>query len=197
MMDTSLHRQIYDQYMIIERQPNEVTVSSSRSWFRIPTQGDLEKSLLENAREQRRLQRAVQTNPIQARGASKRISSRIAKAIQSSRSILDLEDDWDEEGSPGYKESTWVRATQFVKNTSLSFRQDTGFWVDPPRILPGPKGSIDIHWKTSKRELLINIPENDEEPADYYGSGGANDIIKGKLDTSSQQNFWILVWLTR
>jgi hypothetical protein len=196
-MDTSLQRQIYDQNMIIGRQPDEVTAPSSRDWFRILAQRDFEKSPLGNARDPRRLQRAVQTAPLQARGVSKRISSGVAKAIQSSRSILDLKDDWDEEGSPGYIESTWDRAAQFVKNTSLSFRQDAGFWVDPPRILPGPKGSIDIHWKTSKRELLINIPENGEEPADYYGSGGANDIIKGKLDTSSQQNFWILVWLTR
>ncbi len=196
-MDATLQRQIYHQNMITEPQPNEVTASSSGGWFRVPAQRDFEKSLLESARDLRRLQGAVQTTRIQTRSRSKRISSRIAEAIQSSRSILDLEDDWDEEGSPGYKEFVWNRATQFVKNTSLSFRQDAGFWVDPPRILPGPKGSIDIHWRTSRRELLINIPENDEEPADYYGSGGANDIIKGKLDTSSQQNIWILAWLTR
>lgn len=120
----------------------------------------------------------------------------LAEAIHASRSILDLEDDWDEEGSPGYKEATWNRAAEFVKDVALAFHQRSGVWVDPPRILPGPEGSIDIHWKTSKRELLINIPEHDEEPADYYGCGDPKDTIKGKLDTSLP-NEWILMWLTR
>lgn len=140
----------------------------------------------------------VATAPtIYSRATTQRISTRLAEAIRASRYILDLEDDWDEEGSPRFNEATWQRATNFVKQVVSSFRQQpNGFWVDPPRILPGPKGSIDIHWKTSKRELLINVPENLSEPADYYGSGGSMDIIKGKLETSAK-NEWILTWLTR
>lgn len=129
--------------------------------------------------------------------SAERISARINEVIESSRSILDLEEDWDEQGSPGYKESTWSRATNFVKDLALANRGiGIGGWVDPPRILPGPEGSIDIHWKTSKRELLINISDDDEEPADFYGCGNSNDTIKGKLDTSLP-NEWILMWLTR
>ncbi|MBS1808685.1 MAG: hypothetical protein JST84_10880 [Acidobacteria bacterium] len=129
--------------------------------------------------------------------ATARISIRLKEAIERSRYILDLEDDWDEEGSPGFQETTWKRATDFILQVAISFRQQPhGFWIEPPRILPGPKGSLDIHWKTSKRELLINVPENMSEPADYYGSGGRTDIIKGKLETSAK-NEWILTWLTR
>jgi hypothetical protein len=54
----------------------------------------------------------------------------------------------------------------------------------------------DIHWKTSKRELLINIPASKEEPAGYYGCGSLQDAIKGRLDTQLP-NEWILLWLTR
>lgn len=125
-----------------------------------------------------------------------RISSRLAEAIRASRYILDLEDDWDEEGSPRFDEATWRRAIRFVKQVALSFRHSAGFWIEPPRILPGPKGSIDIHWKTTKRELLINIPKDEKEPADYYGSGSSADIIKGKIETSAN-NEWILAWLTK
>ncbi len=131
-----------------------------------------------------------------SRPTTERISTRLADAIRASRYILELEDDWDEEGSPRFNEATWKRATNFVRQIALSYRQSAGIWIDPPRILPGPKGSIDIHWKTSKRELLINVPENDTVPADYYGSGSATDIIKGKLETSTK-NEWILAWLTR
>jgi hypothetical protein len=120
----------------------------------------------------------------------------LAEAIHASRSILDLEGDWDEEGSHGYGETTWNRAAEFVKDAASAFHQRSGVWVDPPKISPGPEGSIDIHWKTSKRELLINIPDDSEEPVDYCGCGDSKGTIKGKLDTSLT-NEWILMWLTR
>jgi predicted HTH domain antitoxin len=68
---------------------------------------------------------------------SKRLSDQLADAIESSQSILELTDNWDEEGSPGYEESTWLRATNFISSIALSFRQTSGFWIDPPRILKG------------------------------------------------------------
>jgi hypothetical protein len=145
------------------------------------------------------LQGVIDSLPISASisGRTERISNSLSNAIRASRYILDLDDDWDEEGSQRFNETTWKRATNFITQVAVSFRkQPDGFWIDPPRILPGPKGSIDIHWKTLKRELLINVPDDDKCPADYYGSGGSADIIKGKLETSAK-NEWILVWLTR
>jgi hypothetical protein len=124
------------------------------------------------------------------------ISSHLAAAIRASRAILDLEDNWDDEGSPGYAEETWNRATKFIRYIARNYWRLNGVWVIPPRILPGPNGSIDIHWKTQKRELLINIPADEEIAVGYFGSGGPNDTIKGKLDIFSQ-NEWILMWLLR
>ena len=120
----------------------------------------------------------------------------LAEALRTSRSILDWPDDWDDEGSPRFRESTWQRATEFVKLAAMAFQQRFGVWIEPPRILPGPAGSIDLHWRAAERELLINIPERDEAPADYYGSGDAQDAVKGKLNTALP-NEWILLWLTR
>jgi hypothetical protein len=127
---------------------------------------------------------------------SEHIDTTISEAIELSRHILSLEDDWDEEGSPPYEERTWLRATNFVKDLATRYWEATNLWVCPPRIMPGPQGSIDIHWNASNRELLINIPTADESPAGYFGSGGAKDTVKGKLDTSSS-NQWILMWLLR
>jgi hypothetical protein len=120
----------------------------------------------------------------------------ISEAIELSRYILSLEENWDEEGSPGYQQATWERATNFVKDLATSYWELTNLWVCPPSIMPGPEGSIDIHWNASKRELLINIPTENDSPAGYFGSGGAKDTVKGKLDTSSS-NQWILMWLLR
>lgn len=191
-MNQALQRQIYSQDDIPDHQRNGVVEHYMSSWGHPPTQPDL----LEIVREQRRLQTVGRPIPFQERPAPKRISSRIAEAIQSSRYILALKDDWDEEGSKNYEETTWSRSVNWVKEAALTFRKQRGLWVEPPRILPGPEGSIDIHWKTAKRELLINVPENLQEPADYYGCGDPKDTLKGKLDTSLS-NEWILVWLMK
>ena len=121
---------------------------------------------------------------------------RIEAAIEASRSILELRDDWDEEGSPGYSNETWDRATQFVRRVAWSFKNACGRWIDAPKITPGPDGSIDVRWKTQKRSLLINFPADGERPADFFGSDRGTDTIKGTLDLSSP-NQWLLMWLTR
>lgn len=124
------------------------------------------------------------------------ISPSIRRAIEKSRSILNLGENWDEEGSPAYVEATWKRATDFIVQITASYRQVIGTWVEPPKITPGPEGSIDIRWKMPDRTLLINIPVNGDEPAEFYGDNKASDAINGTLDTSSQ-NQWILMWLMR
>lgn len=124
------------------------------------------------------------------------VSTQVEKLIQASRSILEIEDNWDEEGSAGYSEATWERAIQFIKVTAISYVRETNQRIILPKITPGPEGSIDIRWKTAKRSLLINFPSNENEPADFFGSNKGRDSIKGTLDLSSQ-NLWLLMWLAR
>ena len=113
---------------------------------------------------------------------------------------MQLQDDWDEEGSPGYSESTWNRAVKFLLENAVHLWPRYRVWVEAPRILPGPYGSIDLYWRTPKRELLINIPANAEEPASYYGDDreeGTENAIRGKkLDTSADSE-WIFLWLMK
>ena len=120
--------------------------------------------------------------------------SHILEAIQKSRRILDLQDDWDEEGSPGYAASTWERATGFLADNAIRLWRDKGVYVDAPRVLPGPEGSIDLHWRSHDRQLLINVPPDVDEPATYYGQKSVDQVVKGNLDTSAQ-NEWLLMWI--
>lgn len=120
----------------------------------------------------------------------------LSSAIENSRTILDLEDDWDGEGGVCYSEATWLRATEFLRENALRLRQLKDVWPAVPFIEPGPNGSIDLHWRTSKRELLINIPRDPNQPAGYYGDNFANETIKGKLNIS-ENNEWIMVWLMK
>lgn len=128
------------------------------------------------------------------------ISPELSEAIQASRGILQLQHNWDSEGSPDYSEATWNRATTFLSTNALRHWRDHQRWLTTPRILPGPDGNIDLHWKTPQRELLISIPADPAEPAAYYGDDredGTDNAIRGKSLDTSQYNEWVFAWLMR
>jgi hypothetical protein len=124
----------------------------------------------------------------------------ILEAIEQSKYILAFKDDWDEEDSPAYRSSTWERATVFLSRGARQLWEENHLSLDAPKILPGPAGSIDLHWKTTRRELLINIPDAPGEPANFYGDDSSShdqrpgQTVKGILDTS-KDNQWLLMWL--
>ncbi len=104
-------------------------------------------------------------------------------AIEESRQrILTLKEDWDGDGGKPYQEETWKRATTFIRKLSEKLWLDVGLKLPVPKICPGPGGSIDVHWKSQKYELLINVPENADEPADVYGDNYKELVIKGTFE---------------
>lgn len=123
------------------------------------------------------------------------VSTSIAEAIASSKSILGLEDDWDGEGSPGYQEATWGRAVSFLRELALGLRRRYHVAIDAPRILPSAGGSIDLHWKTASYELLVNVPADPDKPASYYG-----DNARGNMPIEKTCDPWspdpkLLAWM--
>ena len=122
------------------------------------------------------------------------ILQNIEEAITPSRWILDLKDDWDEQGSPGYEESTWLRACEFLTRQADCARESFGRDLPVPRILPGPDASIDLHWKMPRFELLVNIPKDTSKPATFYGDDYGNSCIKGNLNPSEEIR-GLVVWL--
>jgi hypothetical protein len=122
---------------------------------------------------------------------------RLADEIEDSRCILDLNDDWDGEGSEGYKRSTWSRAIRFLCSNAERVWVNTGDVVSTPDITPGPRGSIDVHWRLPDRELLINFPADESKPGRFYGDDGNKGTpIEGELEPGDS-NMWMLMWLIR
>ncbi|MBW4618835.1 MAG: hypothetical protein KME17_05690 [Cyanosarcina radialis HA8281-LM2] len=117
----------------------------------------------------------------------------LADIVEKSRSILELQDDWDDEGSPGYSEQTWERAVTFLLENAVSLWQEKGFCVTAPAIHNGPEGSIDIYWETDNRKLLINVPADRNKLADFYGYDSLGREVKGMLKLS-EPNEWLLLW---
>ena len=125
-----------------------------------------------------------------------RTPQNIAEAITASRWILDLKDDWDEQGSPRFKQTTWKRACDFLERQAKVARETFRSNLPAPKILPGPHGSIDVHWKTPRLELLVNVPEDQNKLATFYGDDFGDMAIRGNLNPAEAKTAlvaWLLV----
>jgi len=120
-------------------------------------------------------------------------------AIERSREITELQENWDEEGSPGYSVETWRRATTYLERQVFVCWDRHGVVIPTPWITPGPDGSIDIHWQTDLYELLVNFPADPSEPAAFYGDDYGRMSIKGQFDPQSEPagHLALVSWLTR
>jgi hypothetical protein len=117
------------------------------------------------------------------------------RAIEDSRHILELPEDWDGEGSPAFQEETWDRAADFLVHQAGALWDRNGLVLPVPRLLPGPGASIDIHWRSPRRELLINIPSDQAAPITFYGDDYGLDKKKGQIREGAL-NLDLFAWLT-
>ena len=118
----------------------------------------------------------------------------ILAEIERSRAIIDLTDNWDQEGSPGYREETWKRATSFLGLQVQTARQYS-WTIGVPDINPADNGSIDIFWKNEDRELLLNVPADEHEPIAFYGDSRNGETISGQIRGSAPA-LNLVAWLS-
>lgn len=121
--------------------------------------------------------------------------SPLDEIIEASRAILELELDEAEAQAP-YAEETWTRAVEFLRRNAKWVWDTLGLVVDLPEILPGPDGSIDLHWDYPGYEMLINIPADPTNKAGFYGDERGEIQIKGSFDPR-RHNHGLLLWLAR
>jgi hypothetical protein len=120
--------------------------------------------------------------------------SAIENAISKSRWILGQPVDPESVDSEGYSEAVWNRAIDFLRRSANSLVIRTGRDLVPPEILPGPQGSIDLHWDEPNFEMLINIPRQATAPAGFYADDRGENKLKGTLSTDSA-DIAFLCWL--
>jgi hypothetical protein len=117
----------------------------------------------------------------------------LTKLISDSMAILECQDDADD-GFISYSKETLDRAITFVTSYIELSERLFGISVPLPKLLPGPSGSIDVHWKNEKKELIVNIPADKSANALFYGDDYAKLFIKGALAASAPHPS-ILMWL--
>lgn len=121
---------------------------------------------------------------------------RIREAILQSREMLDLPDDWDEDGAKQIGEDTWRRAAAFLTRYAERVWDRSGRVFDVPDITPSVDGSVDIHWDKPGYELLIAIPPDGGAMASFYGDNRGRGFIKGEFDVNDL-NEGLIEWLTK
>lgn len=100
----------------------------------------------------------------------------------------------DENGAPLYSKRAFDRTRAFLMAQSARAKKMYGHFFPVPDIGPGPEGSFDLHWKTSKCELLINI--SPDKPAVFYGDDYGIRKIKGSLNPDTW-DLGIILWLMK
>ncbi|MFW9990849.1 MAG: hypothetical protein ACFFD4_02195 [Candidatus Odinarchaeota archaeon] len=117
------------------------------------------------------------------------------KVIRATFQILKLRDNWDGENSKSYTLNTVKRATTFLQSALKEVWDDFG-GIDHNEynIFPSQDGSIDIHWKNDRFELLVNFPSDPDEPVTLYGEDYGNNEIDLSVDFNNLDQV-IVPWL--
>ena len=106
------------------------------------------------------------------------------------------QDDWDDAGSLGYQESTWRAAIDYMLGNIAQIADGQSYPVDLPRLLPGPDGSIDLHWiESNGHDLLLNLPASPDEKVTFYGDSRGGSTIKGVMNRDERMT-WLLLRIT-
>ncbi len=106
---------------------------------------------------------------------------RVAGAVQRSRYLADLGDNWDGEGAKGYSRETWKRTAEFAIRHANLMLTLLGATMPPPSVGPADMGSIDLFWRLQGRTLLINFPADPKAPATFYGETDSGSSTSGLI----------------
>lgn len=98
-----------------------------------------------------------------------------------SQKLLQLKNDWDDEGAKEIKEVTLYKALSFLNTLVTYIYFDKNCNIDLPKLLPSPDGNINIYFHNEQFELCIDIPEKGSI-INIYGDNYSTDKIKGSFD---------------
>jgi len=104
----------------------------------------------------------------------------IEGAIASSRQLLRLPKNWDDEGAQRISDATREKAVTVLRLAARVAYQRYAFVLPAPRLSPCHDGSIDIFFKTDRFTLLINIPAK-PGTSDFYAEKDGVEV-KGPLN---------------
>jgi hypothetical protein len=122
---------------------------------------------------------------------------RIKDIVENSRNILELENDWDDNGALASKDYIYYRSIEILVRYAQSVFVNHQLVIDNPEINLCRDGSIDLEWRKKGLMLLINIQNKENIDIHYYGEDyNKNTILKGFLD-SFKLNLDLVFWMRK
>ena len=120
----------------------------------------------------------------------------IATAINESKWICSLKEDWDYDGASIIEKELFLSAIDFLIKYSIDIFKKSGIVIKTPEINPCRDGSIDLSWRTPSARMLVNIRKTADELLAYYFGDILNNKfpIKGNvhLDNVSEH---LAIWM--
>ncbi len=114
----------------------------------------------------------------------------LLKSIFDEEKLLGFRGDPDDKNFVPISKDTLERAKRFF----IPYLALFSTVASTVKIMPGPDGSVDIKWKNAKKELLLNVPADKNEPAQFYGDDYGKLSIKGTVEEDSLHPS-VLAWL--
>jgi len=120
----------------------------------------------------------------------------IAQAINESKYILDLKDDWDDDGASSTDLKTYLKAVNFLVRYSKIILEKYLQIIDAPLIDIMRDGSVSILGETDNATFLIIFKKKDTEYSYFYGEEKRDKIpfnyaIKNEDDVNEITALWM------
>lgn len=118
-----------------------------------------------------------------------RNNSNLDKKIKESKSIIELKDNWDDEGAKKINLKAYNEAISFLSDYSEKVSDLFDKDLIMPSIVPVRDGSVDLEWNLEDSYLLINFTGSKEKIVYYYLALKQNHKItydaNGQIDIRS------------
>jgi hypothetical protein len=93
--------------------------------------------------------------------------------------------------------STWRRTAEFVARIARLYWQRVAQLPPLPVITDGPEGSVDVVWRSGSRQILLNVPDDDDDVITASGIDTGDDDRRFRDSfRPSETPAWLLHWLT-
>ncbi|HET6400045.1 MAG TPA: hypothetical protein VFH95_01470, partial [Candidatus Kapabacteria bacterium] len=120
---------------------------------------------------------------------------RLRNEIESSQYIYELNDDWDQEGSKGVSQLTWIRAIRVLVRLARELYDKYEHVLEPPQIAPYPDGGITLYWRKDRLNILVHIPSNETEYP-TYSTLPSDPAFQGRFD-EQEFSYFLFAFILR
>lgn len=110
------------------------------------------------------------------------INDDLEELIEKSKWILDLQDNWDDEGASGFSEESFTDVVKFLRSLSRTMFLEYNIRIPMPTIGPSANSAFSIRWKTDSFILIVLFRK--DRVFEFYGDqliSGIN-MLKGEFE---------------